>query len=117
MSKKKPGYAITYDIVTPESAEEGDVAERGWVQKYEPLKVYEYDYEDEDESESDVLVRRMATILRHEGADDREYNNDGLTYVTRNEDYRTGEVETHYYHLDGWTPSQIAQIKRLVRSR
>jgi hypothetical protein len=83
---------VTYDIVTPESAEQGDFAESGWI---------------DDEGTEMISPAEAIKFLRREGADQpsSSYFHSGVWYsASKGENYRTGAETTHSYHLKGFTP-------------
>jgi hypothetical protein len=111
VDRENPRIRVSYDIVTPESAEEGDVAERGWIDE----EGMEVDPWDEDETYVDEAVR----MLEDEGvleASSSEFH-PGVWY-SNNEyghDYATGARESRYYHLDGFTVEEEAAIFRKLK--
>jgi hypothetical protein len=79
------GYiAVTYEIVTPESAEEGDAAERGW----------------EDEQGAEYTLSEAIEKLRGLEPSSTAFH-PGVWYsdCDGDTDYRTGEVKYLSYHL------------------
>lgn len=92
---KEYNVGITYDIVTPESAEEGDFAESGW------------ELEPEDMSAEDI-IRYMQDLGVYEN------NGDGSWYTAGSvQDYSTGEeisYAVHVKNVDG-SPLTADQIK------
>ena len=136
MSRAAPGlrltYSVTYDIVTPESAEDGDVAERGYVLPGgyhvdipdgltgEPfirwcreMGVY---YEIPDLDDGETLIDVVVRLLRDEGC--TETGSAPSYYGEPEQDYTTGEEETRCVHLcDDFDPEELAEISRRLRER
>jgi hypothetical protein len=97
---------VSYDVVTPESAAEGDTAETGW----DCEEGYQIEA-DETESHVDCAVR----LLAYEGADacyaSASDFHTGVWYQDGGStDYRTGAVRTRAFHLDGFTVAEEYQI-------
>lgn len=109
-----PRIAITYEIVTPESAEIGDAEERGWIDEEGVLI-------EPDEDNDETLVEAAAKFLRDEGATEPSSSSfhRGVWYSWPDSqtDYRTGAETTQSYHLRGFTPAQEEQIHALVTRR
>ena len=127
----KRTYHITYDIVTPESAEDGDYAESGWVDAHgwdcqapddcigqacidwcatqdldHVIEPDEYDIEENDGNESAAAVALMVKTLRDEGA--TEYSSsvfdvysNGWYTSYHSQDMRDGSYRSESFHLDG----------------
>ncbi len=112
-----PRILTTYEIVTPESAEQGDVAERGWVDEEGQACVG--DDWDSETSDVDVAVKFLegngATAngfpfhkgLSYSQADARQ----DRAFFEKGEDYR----ET--YHLEDFTPEQELEIYQHITGR
>lgn len=88
---------ITYEIVTPESAEHGDVEESGWI------------------DEEGVPVRSVAeaarVILQHGPVEgDRWY-----TQVDADQDYATGADTRWSFHPVGFTAAELDRLHDLVQ--
>lgn len=102
---------FTYDTVTPESAENGDFAESGFITpgmwKYPNID----DYESNEWSPGDLagLIRfaQFLGICTCEGAD-------WFYSVDPDENYATGESTTYAMHVSGITPSTRNRIARLL---
>ena len=96
------GFSITYDIVTPESAENGDYAESGFLVE-------------------DVTFREAMDELRwyrggYVEADSFPVHNPRwFTFVAASENYATGEVTSYSLHIPRHiTPASRMRIARLV---
>ena len=93
MPKRQP-FAVTYEIVTPESAADGDVEEHGYV------------------VESCDLAEAMEEVggVCYDSADGRWFAN-----VEYNVDYQTGAYESRSLHMpDNATPASCARVARLL---
>lgn len=95
-------FSITYEIVTPESAEHGEAEEQGYV------------------LESVTLSEAMSELRQHRGC---YVEADGypvreprwFTFYETSTDYRTGAVTSLSLHLPrDITPSSARRIARLV---
>lgn len=132
----------TYDKITPESAEEGDYSESGWLLPYgfelpmpdgicgEEAAAWIADNVesmwswtlDEDGFDLDEATASAARFLRDEGATESNpagYGVDGSTVTSYYQadwsvDYATGEETRNAYHLEGFTPDQLRAIYRRV---
>lgn len=81
----------TYEIITPESAEHGDVAEEGFI----------------DEDGQECTPEEAFNMV--EGCEPSASDFTGGVWYTDNEyhtDYKTGAQESRSYHLKGFTPRQ-----------
>ena len=91
-------YSVTYDIVTPESAENGDVAEAGYVA--------------EDVSLRDAIAAVGGVCYEHNGG------YEWFTNCEYNLNYGTGAQESRSLHLpDGITGASRVRIGRLLGVR
>ena len=91
-------YSVTYDIVTPESAENGDVAEAGYVA--------------EDVSLRDAIDAGGGVCYEHNGG------YEWFTNCEYNLNYGTGAQESRSLHLpDGITGASRVRIGRLLGVR
>jgi hypothetical protein len=92
----------TYEIITDESAEQGDVAERGWRDE----EGAEYDVD----SAGDFLYGcEPSSSGFHAGV--------WFTAYAWDTNYRTGAVENRSYHLDGFSESEQRSIFERVTRR
>lgn len=125
-------FAVTYDKVTPESAEDGDVSERGWYMAggwYYPVPdglvgpeygawveeqgFYQPVDPDELDEGEDPIVRACADIVLEYGGVETY---DGTSwYCASEQDYRTGEDTTKCIHFEGLSDEQAADLKLLVK--
>ena len=91
-------YSVTYDIVTPESAEDGDVAEAGYVAENVSLR--------------DAIDEVGGVCYDHNGS------YDWFTNCEYGIDYQTGAQESRSLHLpDGITGASRGRIGRLLGVR
>lgn len=103
----------TYSETTPESAEDGDCSDTGWIdedgESCEP--------EDEDETAIDNAVR----ILRNAGVTEPSSSafHPGLWYSTEPQviDYSTGTEREESYHLKGFSEDEEREIYRRMTAR
>lgn len=102
-------FVMTYEVITPESASEGDAAERGYCDEYgnrysAPAAV--------------SLRAALRTLGPMEPNDSRHESARWWSEVDGCPDYRTGEVEYRSIHLpDRITPASRARVNRLIKSR
>jgi hypothetical protein len=109
----------TYQIVTPESAEQGDYAEQGWKdEEGESMTPDEYDMED-----GVTAIDKAVEFLKHNGANEPSSSPTitiGNTWYSTSSpdiDYTTG-AETYYsYHLKGFTPEEEQEIYKRITKR
>lgn len=105
----------SYTTVTPESAEAGDFAECGMLDEVgTPMEPDDDDTED-GLSASDVAIR----FLQNRGACNPSSSgfHVGVWYSDEGDtDFRTGEEETHSYHLVGFTPEEERAIYEGMRA-
>lgn len=98
-------WYVTYDIVTPESAEDGEADERGWI------NASGWHLEDRPEPMS------LREALRRCGPG---FENSGrwFTESSSDTDYRTGSEETRSLHPPPQiTPSSYARVARLLGAK
>jgi hypothetical protein len=108
-----PRIAITYEIVTPESAEHGDAEERGWVDEEGVLI-------EPDVDNDETLVDAAVKFIKNEGAmyASATFFHPGVWYSTEGDtDYRTGAEETRSFHLRGFSEADQAAIFKRMTSR
>lgn len=118
---EQPYILKTYDIVTPESAEYGDVEERGWADDQgNHYQTYPEDKQGDDEpprieifydEEEDLsLVDATVDYLYDKGV--YAQGSDGFSYYTADpqHNYGTGDETSYAYHLYGYTEVEEEQI-------
>jgi hypothetical protein len=103
----KPVIRTTFSRTTPESVEQGDFSETGWIDEDGVDMTPE---PDTDETVVDNAVR----FLRYEGVIEASSSSfhRGIWYSTEwsTIDYRTGEEEERSYHLHGFTEEQEREV-------
>lgn len=93
-------FNVTYDIVTPESAEHGDYAESGFIGESMSLR--------------DAVAAVQETRTSHVDGRNVELCNAGLGYAIRVDngmEFETGASETRALHL----PTSRATARRIAR--
>ena len=97
IARQKCDWKVTFEIVTPESAENGEAEESGFV----------------DESCALREAVRYISGTAHEASDSRIASARWFTNYEYNEDYRTGGRESRSLHI----PERVtgASRKRLAR--
>ena len=107
--------SVYYQIVTPESAEDGEAAERG---ELEPIILTHDDLDEDDPSWVDAAVR----ALRYKNVGALEADSYGRGVVPRgfyevdgDEDYRTGAIITRSFHPKGFTREEMIELGRRLR--
>lgn len=83
---------ITYEIVTPESAEHGDAEERGW---WQPGG---WHFEDKPEEPEEYEFRELVDLLRWCEPDSSHGPVRWATDCDSDINYQTGAEERHSYH-------------------
>lgn len=105
---------ITYDIVTEESAKEGDFAANGWIdEEGETIQPDAYDLE-EHEGELAAVVALSVNVITKRGsieASSSHWHN-GLWYSEI--DSEMGEPR-HAYHLDGFSEQEEQAIFNVLK--
>lgn len=103
-------FHVTYDIVTPESAENGDTAENGFVDH----NGWRYDVRDTNQPNQFDMRLRAAMQLCSPQEDSGRW----FSEVDGRDDYRTGGNEIRALHPPrNVTPSSYARLKRLLGVR
>ena len=106
----------TFDQVTPESAEDGDTSDSGWVDDDgEEIEVDKHD-RDEGHSISDVTV----AWLWNKGAIEASSSefHPGIWYSTEYSvnSYQTGEEEQRSFHLSGFAVDEEREIYKGLKA-
>lgn len=101
-------FSITYETVTPESAELGDADERGWI--IEPNDAYSF-------SDCYSTLRSAGAIGTYCEADEYPLRAPRtLTFYRVDEDYRTGAETSWSLHIPAHvTPASRRRIARLFK--
>lgn len=109
-------FRVTYEIVTPESAEHGDVESRGFMLKGDwriELRPEICGPAAGAVKDSCALTLREAVDLVSPGA--MEDSGTWFTEMGERLNYRTGESEVRSFHMpDNITPSSYARLKRAL---
>jgi hypothetical protein len=101
----RPRIRISYEVITPESAENGDVEERGWI--------------DEEGTEHSVESAVELLTREHYVSPSSSAFHPGVWYSDADSDvdYRTG-AETHSsYHLAGFSEQEERAIFAAVTKK
>lgn len=105
-----PRIRITYNRITPESAEQGDFIESGWEDEEGVSTAPDKFDEEEGLTAADLAVK----YLRNEGAYETSSSafHPGVWYSTgwRTIDYGTGEQVERNFHLAGFTEEQEREV-------
>lgn len=91
---------VTYDVVTPESAEHGDFADSGWTVEKEPH-----------------TLRDALSVLRRYGPYDSvsdTYNGVSMYESDADVDFRTGAATRYCVHIEG-SSRNIARLLKLAK--
>jgi hypothetical protein len=117
---RDPRVAITYEMITPESAEEGLFADTGWIdEEGVSMQLDEWEVD-----EGTTLAEKTAKYLYDQGAwePSSTWFHEGIWYTEYGEsDFRTGEVENRSYHLRDFTEMEQGavynELHKLTRRR
>ena len=110
---------ITYQIVTPESAELGECDDSGW-ENEEGVCVDPDDWDIEEYGSTHSAVIGLALKIIGNGVEGSDYPNcyPGHTWYTESDgdmDYTDGSVKTLSYHLEGFTKQEEIDIYAQLR--
>lgn len=109
------GFRVTYEIVTPESAEFGDCSDRGFINEEGiDLSLDEFDLAD-----GLTVIDKAVDYLKGAGVMEcSEYpvftRDSGWFIGSPDENYSTGEIETHSYHPYGYTIDELNAIRKAL---
>jgi hypothetical protein len=95
----------TYEVVTEESAANGDWADRGWI---------------DEQGEECLSPSDAIRLLKSVGAmyASSSHFHPGVWYYTEaSQDYHTGEYRTESYHLHGFTPRAERMVWDAITER
>lgn len=110
---ERPGWRVSYEIVTPESAAEGDAAERGFIEPGE----WRTELGESLKSDSLFDMGLRAALDLCQPAEDCGNGRD-LSEADSRLDYRTGSEERRTLHAPGnITDSSFRRVKRLLGLR
>lgn len=107
-----PRIKTTFTLYTPESIEQGDAAEHGWID--------EEGQEIEADPEFDeTVVGEAVRFLRDVGIVEASSSHfhKGVWYSGGDSDFDTGEIEQRSYHLYDFTVEQEQEIFNLMTRR
>lgn len=112
---------ISYDVVTPESAENGDFAENGWEnEEGDCVDPDEFDVEEHGSELAAVVALAVKTIGRGCEASDYPRCQPGHTWYTEIDgevDYEDGSEKRLSYHLDNFTEDEELAIYAALTGR
>lgn len=98
-------FAVTYDIVTPESAEHGDTAEAGFYSRG--------GWKHEDRSEW-----TLREVVSEFGRNSLEDGGTSFYSIDSEQNYRTGESTSYAVHPpDNITAASYARVRRILAWR
>jgi hypothetical protein len=107
---------ISYEQTTPESVEDGDTSDSGWIdEEGVEMDLDEYDWEDEL-----TVAEKAAEYLRSEGATDPSSSGGAGTWYStgwNTVDYGTGTEESKNYHLKNFTEEEEDEIYNLLKRK
>lgn len=124
------GFAVTYEVITPESAAEHDAADRGYLvdgwrhstvgmhsEHAEELRLlHDQSVMELEPDEDETIVDAAHKMLRDEGVVEASASPaSGLTADSwfsgaSSEDYRTGESIIKSYHPVGLTDEEVREV-------
>ena len=101
---------VTYEIVTPESAAEGDAEDRGF-EEGERITPDEFDIADHQGDESAAAVRLAVDFIASNGGVEpsnwpRWHEGTWYTQIDPDRDYETGSETRYSYHLECFDESE-----------
>lgn len=106
---KGPRILISYEVFTPESVEEGEAEERGWIDE-EGVSMRPDKY---DQAEGLTVVDEAVKFLRDEGvieASSSQFHK-GIWYIgDTSQNFRTGEDTVNHYHLVDFSQAQEREV-------
>jgi hypothetical protein len=112
MEPVKRYATITYDVATPESAENGDVSELGFYApggwKFPAPGCHEGKPGDNNLATSEVLYWAQQRVAWRDNGDGSFYCED------RDENYQTGEDTSYAVHFSGVTAASLGRIARVL---
>ena len=111
---------FTYSTITPESAEQGDDAESGWILpgmwKF-PLRDEDGEHEEtlDDARNGEFDLTDLDEIINFaESLGICEDSGNWMSSIDPDENYETGEDTFYSLHLEGVTPSTYNRIKNYM---
>lgn len=114
---RHPRILVSFTAYTPESIEDGDSSDHGWVDE-DGVDMTPDEY---DRASGITAVDKAVKLLKYDGASQpsSSHFHRGTSYSTGSNttDYGTGESEERSFHLKGFTSSQEREIFRRVTAR
>ncbi len=107
--------STTYQTTTPESSEDGDFSDQGWIdEEGESMIPDEYDIED-----NITIIDKAVDFLKNKKYTTEPSSSDfhvGISYSTTSADinYHTGEETYYACYLNGFTPDEEFQIFKIM---
>lgn len=111
-------FHVTYDLVTPESAEHGDTEDNGFLDYCGARHTCAPFYGERAQKLKDAVAMRLRDAINLIGH--LESGGDGSSYYESDgrQKCRTGEEERRAFHVPrNATASSLARIQRLLRSK
>ena len=113
---------ITYEIVTEESAEQGDVEERGWIDEEGiEIKPDQYDLDGYDDDMLSAIVHLACEVIEQRGPVEVSSSRFGpgiwYTQLDPTQDrayFEEGRSETWSFHLEGFTETEECAIYNAI---
>lgn len=107
-NKNERYIGVTYDLITPESAENGDVEESGWEDEHVSMEPDEWDVED-----GITAVDKAVEYIQDNGG--VQNNGDGSWYSTvdpsgTRDYYEKGEEVYYSFHLNNFSDDEMNEI-------
>jgi hypothetical protein len=115
------GFKITFEIITPESAEQGDVEESGWIdEEGTSMDPDKWDLED-GKTAVDLAVKFLQDNTGGGGLEASTSgalsDHDWWTSYQWSNDYNTGEEENRSFHPYGFTEQELNEINRRLSGK
>lgn len=113
----------TYDVVTPESAEQGDFAETGWNDEIgTEITPDVYDIDEYETESAAVVALAVKHITQHGGVEPSDYPrcHVGHTWYTTADserDYTDGSETRYSFHLEGFYAEEETAIYAALTGR
>lgn len=113
---------ISYEIVTPESAADGDAAERGWIdEEGREITPDQCDIDDQDGDERAAVVtlavREIGLTVEPSDWPTVHPGHTWYTDIDGDQDYSTGAVTRQSYHLEGFSEAEERAIYTAITGR
>jgi hypothetical protein len=101
----------TYEVVTPESAAEGEAAETGWEDEAGQLiEPDEYDIEEYESEFAAVVALACRAMGFVQPSSSRWHRGVWYTDIEPDMDYATNAETSNSFHLEGFTPAEELAI-------